>query len=84
MAKSQHITNSESVKDLLLADYKYFGESFWKNEEIGETRVRFFITLVTAVLAALAALAGIKNDVLLANFNLFLVGIYTLSGLLTF
>lgn len=43
-------------KEFLLADYKYLCDSFWKNEETGEKRVQFFITLVTAVLAALATL----------------------------
>ncbi len=41
--------SNESIKndkksdaiDLLLAEHKYLGDSFWKNEESGETRVRF-------------------------------------------
>jgi|GEM_PF-1731308 len=48
---------SEGAKELLLADYKYLADSFWKNEEVGEKRVTFLITLVTAVLTALTALA---------------------------
>jgi hypothetical protein len=36
-------------ENLLLAEYKRYAESFWKNEEVGEKRVSFFITLVTAV-----------------------------------
>jgi 8-oxo-dGTP pyrophosphatase MutT (NUDIX family) len=44
------------IKDLLLEDYKYLCDSFWKNEETGEKRVQFLITLVTAVMAALATL----------------------------
>jgi bis(5'-nucleosidyl)-tetraphosphatase len=43
-------------KEFLLEEYKYLCDSFWKNEETGEKRVQFFITLVTAVLAALATL----------------------------
>jgi 8-oxo-dGTP pyrophosphatase MutT (NUDIX family) len=72
---------AESAKELLLADYKYLGESFWKNEETGETRVKFFITLVTAVLAALAALAKSK-DGLVTNDVLALVSIYALFALM--
>lgn len=52
--------DNNSAKDFLLADLKYFQDSFWKNEEIGEKRVTFFITLVAAVLAFLGALA--KTD----------------------
>lgn len=74
--------NSESAKDLLLADYKYLSECFWRTEEIGETRVKFFITLVTAVLAALATLTGIENNVV-SEDSKFVIGIYTLSALLT-
>jgi predicted membrane channel-forming protein YqfA (hemolysin III family) len=43
-------------KEFLLAEYKYLCDAFWKNEETGEKRVQFFITLVTAVLAAIATL----------------------------
>lgn len=41
---------------LLLKEYEHFSESLWRNEEIGEKRVSFFISLVTAVLAAITAL----------------------------
>jgi putative (di)nucleoside polyphosphate hydrolase len=43
-------------KDLLIADLEHFGESLWKNEEIGEKRLSFFITVTTAVGGGLAAL----------------------------
>lgn len=42
--------------DFLMAEYRAFTESFWKNEEVGEKRVDFFITLTTAVLAAVVTL----------------------------
>ena len=73
--------NSEEAKELLLADLKYLNESFWKNEEIGETRVRFFITLVAAVLTALATISGIKNDIINVNYK-FIISVYTLIALL--
>jgi 8-oxo-dGTP pyrophosphatase MutT (NUDIX family) len=41
---------------LLLAEYQHFSDSAWKNEEIGEKRVEFFITLTTAILAGIVAL----------------------------
>lgn len=55
MAKDGH-----SV-EFLLTEHKLIQESFWRNEESGEKRVNFFITLVTAVIAALVAL-GINGD----------------------
>jgi hypothetical protein len=45
------------AKDLLLADLQHFGESMLRNEEVGEKRFDFFVTLVTAVVAGLVALA---------------------------
>jgi putative (di)nucleoside polyphosphate hydrolase len=45
-----------SDNDFLLAEYEAFTQSFWRNEEVGEKRVDFFITLATAVLAAVVAL----------------------------
>lgn len=41
---------------LLLAEYKLFTESFWKNEEVGEKRVEFFITLTAAIIAGIVTL----------------------------
>lgn len=46
----------ERSKEFLLAEYRYFTDSLWRNEEGGEKRVQFFITLVTAVFAGLVAL----------------------------
>ena len=40
--------------DFLLAEYESNRDAFWHNEELGERRVDFFITLTTAVMAALA------------------------------
>ena len=42
--------------EFLLAEYEAFTQSFWRNEEVGEKRVDYFITLATAVLAAVVAL----------------------------
>jgi undecaprenyl pyrophosphate phosphatase UppP len=65
-----------------LADYQYLCESFWRNEEIGETRVKFFITLVTAVLAALVALAKSKNESV-SNDVIILIAIFAIFALFT-
>ena len=45
-----------ATRDLFLADLDRFEESMRKNEEIGEKRFEFFMTLVTAVTAGLVAL----------------------------
>ncbi len=41
---------------LFLAEYQQYSEAFWRNEEAGERRVTFFITLITAIIAAIVAL----------------------------
>src|ERR1043166_1938416 len=50
------VTAGLDPKDLLLADLEHFGESLLRNEEMGEKRFNFFITLVTAVAAGLITL----------------------------
>jgi hypothetical protein len=52
-----------TMKDLLLADLEHFGESRWRNEEVGEKRFDFFVTLVTAVAAGLVVLANAEGKV---------------------
>src|SRR5688572_7656404 len=42
-------------KDLLLKDLEIFEEALGRNEEIGEKRFSFFVTLVTAVAGGLVA-----------------------------
>ena len=56
MPRNPFKTDGKDAKELLLADLKYFGDSFWKNEEIGEKRVTFFISLATVVLGFLGAM----------------------------
>jgi hypothetical protein len=46
----------EAVKELLLEDYRHATESLWKNEQIGETRVNWFIGIVTAAAGGLIGL----------------------------
>jgi putative (di)nucleoside polyphosphate hydrolase len=45
-------------EQLLLADLEHFGGSLWRNEEVGEKRLTFFVSLLTAVAAGLVALAA--------------------------
>jgi len=76
---------SEATKDLLFADLEYFGECEWRNEEVGEKRFNFFITLVTAIEGGLGALASQKitdanqmaTIVAWANVGLLLFGMMT-------
>lgn len=75
--------SKEDIKELLLEDYKYLQTSFWKNEETGETRVRFYITLVTAVLAAVATLLT-KQPKLLSDDLVLYISITSLFTLLLF
>jgi hypothetical protein len=59
---AQQSTEPQKVSmEFLLADHKYFADSIWKNEEVGEKRLNVFITLVTAVIAALVALHAKDN-----------------------
>jgi len=54
--------SSNEAKELLLKDYDYLADSFWKNEQMGETRVNWFITIVTAVSGGLVTLATTEHD----------------------
>ena len=45
------------AKDLLIADLEHFAESMARNEDVGEKRLTYFVSLLTAVAAGLTALA---------------------------
>lgn len=78
--------NDESLRrDLLLADLRSWNESFWKNEDAGERRIRFYITLVTAVLAGLGTLyeVGLREGPGFEEIPIGL-GALLLFGLVTF
>ncbi len=85
--------NKSHAMELLLEEHRYIGDSFWKNEEGGETKVRFFITLVSAVLTALGTLFTITINnkeiynliipiIIFVLFSLFMYGIITLLRIL--
>ena len=72
----------------LLAEYQYFSDAFWKNEETGEKRVEFFITLTTAVIAGIVALVTRSDesmpDVSIRNISVGALSAMLLFGLVTF
>jgi hypothetical protein len=74
------------AKELLLADYRYLCDSFWRNEEMGERRVTILTTIVAAVIAAIAALlekkTGQDNGAVLA-ISIFASGALFVLGLVT-
>lgn len=49
------------MKELLLEDYRNFSESLWKNEQTGETRVNWFIGIVTAGAGGLVGLTSSQH-----------------------
>ncbi len=53
--------SKEDAKDLLLEDYRYFTDSYWKNEQTGETRVNWFIGIVTAAAGGLVGLTSAQH-----------------------
>jgi hypothetical protein len=75
-----------AAKELLLADHGYFSQLFLRNEQIGETRVNWFIGIVTGAAGGLVALvtkSDLTGDVnrlitIAALFALLLFGVVTL------
>jgi putative (di)nucleoside polyphosphate hydrolase len=70
------------IHDLLVADLEHFGEALLRNEEIGEKRFEFFVTLATAVIGGLVAFA--TNSSPFATAYLTQVLRWSLVGLLLF
>jgi hypothetical protein len=73
---------AERADRFLIEDYAKWAESMYRSEEIGEKRINFFISLVTAVLAGLVALFTAKESAIRAEV-LPLVTRGALAGLLT-
>ena len=69
------------AEDLLTTEYKRFSELREKNEEAGERRISFLITLVSAVITALIALWSKTGDIAAAGA---LLGGLLLFGEVTF
>jgi hypothetical protein len=70
-------------KDLLLADLEYIRGSLWKNEDVGEKRFGFFVTLVTAAVAGLVALST-KNTSVFPEIAKWAFGGLLAFGVLTY
>lgn len=71
----------EAAKELLLADHQYFRDLFLRSEELGETRVNWYIGIVTGATAGLVALIT-KSGQAWANLRALVVG--AILGLLAF
>ncbi len=82
MTDSTTDKHANKTEEFLLAEYKTFSDSFWRNEETGEKRVEFFITLATAVIGALVALATSQTQ--LPAEATYAVMVFALAGLLGF
>lgn len=77
---------------LLLAEYSHFADGIFKNEEIGERRIEFFLTIATAVLGGIVLLltsdhqrlseTSIRKFALAGLVSLLLLGIVTFSRIL--
>lgn len=50
------------AKDLLIADLEHFADSMARNEDVGEKRLTYFVSLLTAVAAGLTALATAERQ----------------------
>ena len=74
--------SNESFEKLLLEEYNHMAESFLKNEELGERRVDFFITLTAAVPVALIAI--LKNEIGLQDGKVYLIFFGGFTALLLF
>ena len=57
MAENETSETKSGIDDFLLAEYQHFADSFWRTEELGEKRLNFLISLLTAAVAGLVVLA---------------------------
>ncbi|MGI8918634.1 MAG: NUDIX domain-containing protein [Pyrinomonadaceae bacterium] len=61
MPTPEDTASRTAVKDFLLAEYQNAADSFWKNEQTGETRVNWFIGIVTAAVGGLFGLTTAEH-----------------------
>ena len=57
MAEDKADDLESGIDDFLIVEYQHFADSFWRNEELGEKRLNFFMSLLTAAIAGIALLA---------------------------
>jgi hypothetical protein len=62
MPTPQDTESRAAVKEFLLAEYHNVADSFWKNEQTGETRVNWFLGIITAGAAGLIGLASAEHN----------------------
>jgi 8-oxo-dGTP pyrophosphatase MutT (NUDIX family) len=72
-----------AVKEFLLAEYNRFADLFWRNEQAGETRVNWFIGIVTAAIGGLIVLVT-KAEGRLNSEQLRLIAVTGLAAVLVF
>ena len=72
------------LKDLMLADYKYYGDWLERNEESGDKRVNLYITLLMAILAGVAAISDKTGNDILKDRGMQLALTFALMSLLPF
>lgn len=81
MGKEDH---QVCFEDFLIAEYNQLSEAFLNNEELGERRVNFFITLTTAVIGAFVAIwkvSDVKVDKIFFLFGLFALLLFGIISL---
>jgi hypothetical protein len=61
MAEDATSDPESDIDDFLIADYQHFADSFWRTEELGEKRLNFFISLLSAGVAGLVVLATAES-----------------------
>ena len=80
------------ARDILLEDYRHLSESFWNNEQAGDTRVNWFIVVVGGVLGGLVTLitgehavdkAVLRPIIAAALIGLLVFGFVTLLRMIT-
>lgn len=74
--------SNNDASDLLMEDFHQFSESFWKNEQTGETRVNWFIGIVAAASGGLFGLSSAEHGP--SGAQLRLIVIVSLFALLAF
>jgi putative (di)nucleoside polyphosphate hydrolase len=74
--------------NFLLAELGHFEQAFLQNEQMGEGRFRFFLTLITAAITGLVALHTAKDEIIdgqqLQPIVMYTLGLLWLFGLLTY
>src|SRR5688572_12858801 len=86
------VTESKAeIDDFLIAEYQHFADSFWRTEELGEKRINFVISVLTAAVAGLVVLATrdsgftdvqVKWVSFSTGLALLLLGLFTLLRML--